>query len=935
MTFNENHTRLLKDVDNLDFFSMKVAARLIAIDTTTKVLRLSLLPHLLSLKVSDTSLPSVGSIVENARVVRLDPGVGAMLALPVLENIEKKKGLFKNKLYSEASKIKCAYVHISNAFDKGKDTRTSDSEFNKKFSLNTIVPKLRILSTSNWMDNVASCATAPSIVSSPVLNHSDIEPGTIYRSVPVTANYNGGVLVQLGSGVKGFIPVVHLFDKTTNGENPYRNKVKTEKFKVGKKIDVRCLVVDPSEKKCLLTAKKTLLTSDIDDPITSYSSLLPGKIANGFVTRVTKQGLTITFYNNVFGRVSARKLAEELGVEDPTLDYCVGDVIKARVVNCSKKKSVMENETNSYFLELSLNLSIPPERIEISSLSDVSSLLGHECMQPGIVLPAKSMKIVEMVASRLNDNRSFTPGHAVVTIKTKYLPTAPKDADKNSISCRLPFEHILDHFNADSVQSAEALDELAHKILKVGKKIAQEGLIISRGVGAASKPIVSLKPTLIDSAKKNGKSDKETPDIILPSPSTALFMGAYVHGYCARLDSRYGSFIRFLGGLTGLVPKLKGGLDIGLYGTVLCKIVAIDVMDNKAPKILLKKVSSVHKVGKKKSNQNSNGDIIASKIKLGDSMGDIRVDSLNFARAAVTLLDKKFKDARVKARVHVTMAASLDIDNELSMPIKSESVDASDDGANNAEKITKYHPFHSWTVGSIVKATKCVSIDVRDGVTYIELTNRDVLENNDNPPALFVEEPSHLKEGSIVSGVITSISKQNKGIWVQICPGITGFVPGLELSTNIKVLNDMGKYFKNGARINCRIINNSEKGQFKKIVRLSVLQFSSALESNPKSHVKPTRGALVVGRVNRIVREQRAPSLMIELTGGHLARCDITELDEQDEWGNMPLGRGVSTPGDFFPGKSQIEEKSKSIETERSDNSDPENIEDADDKVAR
>ena len=30
---------------------------------------------------------------------------------------------------------------------------------------------------------------------------------------------------------------------------------------------------------------------------------------------------------------------------------------------------------------------------------------------------------------------------------------------------------------------------------------------------------------------------------------------------------------------------------------------------------------------------------------------------------------------------------------------------------------------------------------------------------------------------------------------------------------------------------------------------------------------------------------------MIEFRGGHTGRCDITELEENDEWENMPLGR--------------------------------------------
>ena len=39
------------------------------------------------------------------------------------------------------------------------------------------------------------------------------------------------------------------------------------------------------------------------------------------------------------------------------------------------------------------------------------------------------------------------------------------------------------------------------------------------------------------------------------------------------------------------------------------------------------------------------------------------------------------------------------------------------------------------------------------------------------------------------------------------------------------------------------------------------------------------------------MKPQHAPALMLELRGGYEARCDITELDEMDEWENMPLGR--------------------------------------------
>jgi len=164
--------------------------------------------------------------------------------------------------------------------------------------------------------------------------------------------------------------------------------------------------------------------------------------------------------------------------------------------------------------------------------------------------------------------------------------------------------------------------------------------------------------------------------------------------------------------------------------------------------------------------------------------------------------------------------------------------------------------------------------------------DKDESKSLSNPPPLFVENASRLQLGDIVSGVITSISKENKGLWVQICPGVAGFITGLELSDNAEILNNMGRHYKIGGRIRCSVIDNKcEKGQFQQVVRLSVL--SSTLAKNKKI----VRGDILIGRVNYTVEQQRAPALMLGLYGGFLARCDITELDEGDDWSNMPLGR--------------------------------------------
>ncbi len=833
------------------------------------------------------------------------------MALPSAEEEEKKaeKGgtlLESNSIYQTASKIRCAYVHISKAIDNDSDKdRTPEALFAKKFALNTKISKLRIISSGNWMDDILSCATANSIVTSAVLTHTDLQPGVIYRAVPVIANLdNGSVLVQLGMGVKGLIPAMHLFDKSMPADNTnasYRNKVRMEKYKVGKKIDVRCLMISPSEKKCVLTAKKGLISSDLNDPITQYPGIEAGRTATGFISRVSKQGIAITFYNNVFGRISARKLAEEMGVENPNDDYKVGDVIKAKIRRCFKKE---DRETpdddndcrDSYILDLSLNMLSDDSE---NTTKEGNALRLIKLLEPGMILKAKSLKIVELVPSRERKDNSFLPGHAVVSIKCKHLSIKEEDkADKGSITCKLPYEHILDSYDEETIRSPESMDSLASKMLTVGKKIAQEALVLSvtNRNGSISTPILSLKPELVSTAKDVSEtSPSQRPVALLPKPSTALFMGAYVRGYCVRLDPSYGAFIRFLGGLTAIVPKLKGGLEISLYDTVLCKIAVVDLTNDKAPKILLKRV---HSLPQEKSKKKKKKDIlIANIIKTDDVIGDVKIENINFARAAVTLLNKKFEGANVKARIHMTMAKPVR-GSYLKMPINTEDDgnDENDEDSANDEKITKYHPFSTWQVGGIIKDVRCVAIDVRQGLSYLELTNRDDEKNrssNDYTP-LFFENPSLLTTGTAVTGLITSIAKQNKGLWLQICPGINGFIPGLELSDDVEVLNNLKKYFKVGGRVSCCVAeadNKSDNSRFKHDgVRLSVLGIEKNIPQKEKFK-KPVRGDLVLGRVNRFIKEHHAPALMIQLPGGYLGRCDITELEEPDDWDNMPLGR--------------------------------------------
>jgi hypothetical protein len=97
---------------------------------------------------------------------------------------------------------------------------------------------------------------------------------------------------------------------------------------------------------------------------------------------------------------------------------------------------------------------------------------------------------------------------------------------------------------------------------------------------------------------------------------------------------------------------------------------------------------------------------------------------------------------------------------------------------------------------------------------------------------------------------------------------------------------------------------------------------------------KPTRNDLIIGRINKNLPQYQAPSLMLSLRGGFVARCCVTELAEVDEWENMPLGiaptptkkRGKPTDKMDEDKKDDAERDDQSSSSE-SDNEEDEHIE--------
>lgn len=929
-------------------------ARILAVDVPTKLIRLSMAPHILTLaqpsepKNPIKYFPSAGTILSDCTVVKLDPGIGALLALPPQYNVEatslmpksltKSCDLFQNDSFQEASHIRKVYVHISKALDDSEEADADNDgaitgRFNKEFAPFS-KHDVRILSTGHWLEGIAVGGCAPSILKAHVLTHADLVPGKVYKQVPICNHLPGGsVLVQLGGGrigtgkgkrnksssavhrISGLIPPAQLFDVVSKNSSEYRQRIFKTKYALDAKVDVRVLWVDPLRKKCLVTAKKTIVQADQEEIITEYSNTKVGQLAVGFVSRVDDQGLSITFCNKVYGKVTARSLAADLGVEDHRETYSVGDVVTTRIVQVKRvsgKGSFAEDEqdygdddemegvddaqTKSLCRrerwELILSLKVHEGEDEDDTMKEDEVDIHNPQqvrLRAGAILPGKSMKIVELVDGKTKQSGGYVPGYALVSIKSKHLvdeESLGKAKMLSNVECKLPYSNLVDSFDPIDILNVQNLNTLAKRVLTVGKKIKQKGLVLVdphksnvdyvSGIGAM--PVVSLRKNLIDTIESQSNAKELQPDKlpIVPSPDTSLFVGAYLLGFVAQVDTRHGAFIRFLDGMTGMVPKKNGGLQLRLYDTMVTKITVID--DSVLPhRILLEPVSGPGDSATINTKQQKN-----VPLKAGDKISKAKLLKLSFHEASLTTGPNE-------ERLFMHCAEK---DSKLSV-IKARKKPLPKQSPGTKPLIAKNHPFYDLKIGQELKDLTVLSVQTIGNQVKIWVTDKEIDEENPKKDApLFLEKASDLNPGMKMNGVIVAYAKDNSGIFVQVGPKVQGFVSGLELSRDIKVLNDLESNVPLGALIECRVVKVQVKGGSNDpFLLLSVLTCDSKSTQIPK----PGAGDLVIGRINKGIKPVLAPSLMVNLRGG-VGRCCITELDEPDEWVNMPLGQSKKEP---------------------------------------
>ena len=191
----------------------------------------------------------------------------------------------------------------------------------------------------NILDGVAIVSLQASVLEKPYMKYGDISVGeTVEGSVERFGDF--GMIVALTEHIRGLCPRLHLSDVRSIMKQPKK------KYKEGSKVKCRVLSVEPSQRRLLLTCKKSLIRWS-HDPLTDYSLAKAGNVHHGVISSVHNYGCIVHFYNKVRGLVLKSELSSTHVVQDPTAEFWVGQPAECRV---------LESEPASQKLLLSLKL---------------------------------------------------------------------------------------------------------------------------------------------------------------------------------------------------------------------------------------------------------------------------------------------------------------------------------------------------------------------------------------------------------------------------------------------------------------------------------------------------------------------------------------------------------------------------------------------------
>ncbi|KAI0027317.1 nucleic acid-binding protein [Vararia minispora EC-137] len=266
---------------------------------------LSLAPHILSLTMKQLGHPKndeTGSSMQEAFPV------GTILESVKVAKVESERGLIVQV------QGLTGFVHISHVSDEHIVSLSPSSGAWRVDSTH------RARVTGYFpLDGLLQLSMRSSVLEQRFLQVDDVQPGELMKGVVKRLTVSA-LFVSISGSVDGAIFPNHYADIPL--KQPQR------RFKPGASIKCRVLIVDADRKRIVLTAKKTLVESDLP-LITSFEEAKVGMITHAVVFRIAERRLQIEFFNNVKGSVPIQEAIEGSG--NLTDAFTVGKPIRVRV----------------------------------------------------------------------------------------------------------------------------------------------------------------------------------------------------------------------------------------------------------------------------------------------------------------------------------------------------------------------------------------------------------------------------------------------------------------------------------------------------------------------------------------------------------------------------------------------------------------------------
>lgn len=189
----------------------------------------------------------------------------------------------------------------------------------------------------NLIEDILLLSRRESVLKASCMSYDELECGQVVQCQIVDVNgENGGVRVKLSEFVRGFIPRIHT------GDAPLSETLLRKKMKRGGSIKCRVLSVEAGEKRCILTAKKTLVKSKLP-LITRFDEVEVGMQTYGVVVSIKDYGLLLGFFDDLKGLLPRDQISRTLAkTQNLTEIYSIGQLIKCRVLDFNKEKRLIK-----------------------------------------------------------------------------------------------------------------------------------------------------------------------------------------------------------------------------------------------------------------------------------------------------------------------------------------------------------------------------------------------------------------------------------------------------------------------------------------------------------------------------------------------------------------------------------------------------------------